>query len=287
MAPSDPSLDDLRQEIDRIDAAIHDLIMERAGVVAKVAATKPGPVLRPGREAVILRRLMARHSGPFPKMALARIWREIMGAAVVQQADLTVAVYAPEGDPGYWELARDHFGTVAAMTSNRSAREIVRAVASGAVSAGIVPIPEHEEEHPWWRGLVGAEEPAPRVVARLPFTGVGSGPRRDLEAMALARAENQATGNDRSLMVLEAEDELSRARLSTALSAIDLAPNLMLVREERAETWLVLVEVDGFVGADDQRIETLLQGSGLPLVRVHRLGSYAVPFEAAALARSA
>jgi chorismate mutase-like protein len=79
--PADkPSLADLRREIDRIDDALHDLIMRRAELTAGVAASKPGGsgTVRPAREAAILRRLVARHKGSFPRAIVARIWREII-----------------------------------------------------------------------------------------------------------------------------------------------------------------------------------------------------------------
>src|SRR5437879_4340389 len=76
------TLDDLRAEIDAIDDSLHDLLMRRAGLagdIARLKATAPagasGPLFRPGREAAIVRRILARHKGPFPPAALVRIWR--------------------------------------------------------------------------------------------------------------------------------------------------------------------------------------------------------------------
>ncbi|MFM7416430.1 MAG: chorismate mutase, partial [Alphaproteobacteria bacterium] len=64
---ADPALQALRAEIDALDDAMHDLLMRRAGVVARMAASRAkvgaGSPLRPGREAAVLRRLLARHSG--------------------------------------------------------------------------------------------------------------------------------------------------------------------------------------------------------------------------------
>ena len=79
-------LDQLRREIDAIDDDLHRLIIRRSEVVGRIALAKAsngggGTVaLRPGREAVVLRRLLERHTGPFPAAALVRLWRELMGA---------------------------------------------------------------------------------------------------------------------------------------------------------------------------------------------------------------
>ena len=57
-------LDDLRQEIDGIDVALHDLLMRRVEIGRQVAEAKGkdrGPYFRPGREAQIIRCLVARN----------------------------------------------------------------------------------------------------------------------------------------------------------------------------------------------------------------------------------
>ena len=91
-APAAPgpetSLAALRAEIDAIDDALHDLVMRRAAVVARMAASRvkgDASSLRPGREASILRRLLARHSGALPPAALVRLWREILSASNAMQ----------------------------------------------------------------------------------------------------------------------------------------------------------------------------------------------------------
>ena len=59
-------LSELRANLDSIDDAIHDLLMRRAEVVSHIASVKTGAALRPGREAAIIRRLLARPSATSP-----------------------------------------------------------------------------------------------------------------------------------------------------------------------------------------------------------------------------
>ncbi len=69
MSADSNKLDDLRAEIDTIDESLHDLIMRRAEVVARVKDAKRGAgggVFRPGREAEVLRRLVGRHNMVLP-----------------------------------------------------------------------------------------------------------------------------------------------------------------------------------------------------------------------------
>src|SRR5262249_32801170 len=134
MMATEKSLDKLRQEIDRLDETIHDSIMARALVVQQVGALKGRegmPALRPAREAEILRRLISRHSGKFPKATLIRIWREMIGAMVSLEAPLTVSVYQPERGSGYLDLARDYYGSYTPTNVLRSPGQVVREVAEG------------------------------------------------------------------------------------------------------------------------------------------------------------
>jgi chorismate mutase/prephenate dehydratase len=64
----------LRGELDRIDNKIHDLLMERAGVVEYVARSGKPAAFRPGREASIIRRPLRRHQLEIvPSLARPRV----------------------------------------------------------------------------------------------------------------------------------------------------------------------------------------------------------------------
>ena len=85
MSAAQNPLSELRRQIDEIDTALHDLIMRRTEVVQKIAAVKGsngGAFHLPGREAEVMRRLVRRHQGAFPKAALVRIWRELISALI-------------------------------------------------------------------------------------------------------------------------------------------------------------------------------------------------------------
>src|SRR3954451_19600253 len=95
--PPESPLAALRGEIDRLDDQLHDLVMRRAEVVASLAASRVkggASPLRPGREAMILRRLLRRHHGDLPPGALVQLWREILASSSAMQGGFSVAVYA-------------------------------------------------------------------------------------------------------------------------------------------------------------------------------------------------
>jgi len=293
MGAAAEGLEELRREIDTLDDQIHDLVMRRAEVVGQIGRLKEraGVVARvahrPGREALLIRRLIARHRGAFPKTALARIYREVLGATTRVQGRFAVAVYRSEDRPGYWDLARDHYGSWTPLSAFSSPAQVIAQVSRGEAAIGVLPLPRDDDEELWWPRLLAGDGEAPRIVARLPFAGYGS-PRGggDIEALAIAAEEPDESGDDRSLIVLAGEAEISRARLYEALDAAGLAPSQMLEGHEPAQPGgkLHLVDVAGVVGADDPRLAALPDKLGDALHRIIRLGGYATPLAAADLA---
>ena len=69
--------------------------MDRALVIENVARSGKPAAFRPGREATILRRLLARHSGKLPPQTLVRMWRELLAGTTAMQSAVTIAVYDP------------------------------------------------------------------------------------------------------------------------------------------------------------------------------------------------
>ncbi len=92
--PQDPSLDDIRREIDAIDTGLLDLLGQRFRASAKVRSVKAvegslavSPI-RPAREAMILRHLVARRPPEVPVDTLVRLWRVILTSSTLAQAAL-------------------------------------------------------------------------------------------------------------------------------------------------------------------------------------------------------
>jgi chorismate mutase-like protein len=276
----DNTLDDLRQEIDRIDDALHDLLMQRTAVVERVGTLKDvesAALLRPGREAEILRRLVSRHHGGFPKISLVRIWREIIGGMLGVQGTVSVAAFMPDRGAGYLELARDHFGATLPISALRSPGQVTRAVAEGSATVGIMPMPDREDTEAWWISLMGDSPDLPRIIARLPFSGPGPGRGDGLEALAIGRMAPEPTGYDRSWLAMETTPDISRARLRSVLSAAGIEPIFLAATQRSEENWLHLVEVSGHLTAEDRRIARLVDRKQ-PVLRAVLLGGYPAPF---------
>lgn len=280
MPPPKPSLDDLRREIDEIDAALHQLVMRRAEVVQRIAKAKSGQrhAMRPGREAAILRALASNHAGPFPLNALARMWREMIAALTRLQQPFVVAAYAPDGERAYWDIARDHYGSVAPTQPVATSLAAFRAVAEGTATVAVVPWPDEADADPWWRYLFSEDPKIPRVIARLPFVGRPGGPGEEPDALAIAALPPEETGSDHTLLGVELCEDTSRGRLKDCLEAVGLPATLFRTHHlpgGRGSVHLALVEE--FVAKDDPRLRQFADRMGEALVRVLPLGSYATP----------
>jgi len=282
VTPSD--LKGLRRRLDEIDDKLQDLLIDRVAIVSLVAASKKDgnqPAFQPAREAEIIRRLVGRHRGAFPVANLVRMWREMLAATVRLQSPFSVAVFAPAHRPGFWDLARDHYGSNTPMLVCDTAGQVIRAVASGESSAGVLPLPETGEPDPWWPHLLSAADDAPRIVARLPF-GARGNTRADTDAFAIGRGAYQESGLDRTLLAAQCSAAIGQERISEFLSTVGLVCTLLACCDrDRA---VHLIEIEGFVPISDVRLDTFRSELGASLDRLLPLGGYAVPLSAATLA---
>jgi chorismate mutase-like protein len=279
MNDAPPSLDALRREIDTVDDALHDLLMRRAALVAEIGALKntaQTAVFRPSREAALLRRLLARNDDNLPALALVRIWREVIGASTLIQGGLTVA-YCPVGDAVTGDrLARERFGTGAAVLSVSTPAQVVTSVTSGEASVGLVPVPRQDDAAPWWPRVYGRiGDAAVQVVAGVPFLLADEA--EAVSAFVIAKGEPEPSGDDRSLIVLECDQPFSRDRIRSVLTenGFDPAHSVSYDDPGRPGIQLHLADVAGHVAPDDQRLANV--GLALPAVAVGQIGAYATP----------
>jgi chorismate mutase len=272
----------LRAELDRIDDTIHRLLMERAHVVASLASsgTKIRTVaLRPGREANIIRRLLTNHSGPLPAHALVRLWRELLAATTAMQGPYTIAVCETDPAGGYTQASREHFGALTPLRILRSPAQALAEVGAGRSSVAVLPMPREAEAErgAWWTALLQKETPRIHVVARLPFWSPRPEGATAVQALVVAAIAPDPTDHDRSLLGLELALDVSRARLTAALTAAGFAPGTVILRRDPgAPVAHAMADVEGHVSEADPRLDEVQSLLRRPVV----LGAYAVPIEA-------
>lgn len=175
MTHSDPplSLADLRAEIDRIDEAMHRLLMERSEIidrlvqVKRAAGAEGGSAFRPAREADMMRRLVERHHGLLPLDTVESIWRVIIATFTYVQAPYSVHADLAVGEPAMRDSARFHFGFTVPFVPHMGARGVIDAVAGSNGDLGLLAAASPSGGDPWWTAL--EDHGAPKIIARLPF----------------------------------------------------------------------------------------------------------------------
>jgi chorismate mutase/prephenate dehydratase len=140
-------LDELRRGIDEVDRRLLELLSERGRLVLEVGAFKHAnnaPVLRPEREAQILRRLAELNPGPLPAPAIASIWREVISACRALERRLRVGYLGPAGTFSE-QAVLAQFGHAVDAVPCPSFDEVFRAAEAGAVDFGVVPVENSTE----------------------------------------------------------------------------------------------------------------------------------------------
>jgi len=166
-----PTLADLRRDIDRIDEAMHRLLIERGEIIDRLIAVKrtqeSGSAFRPAREAEMMRRLVERHLGILPLDTAESIWRVIISTFTYVQSPYAVHADLTPGDAAMRDTARFHFGFTVPFVTHMGAAGVVAAVAASKGDLGLVPASAVAGAGVWWSALEG--DNAPKIIARLPF----------------------------------------------------------------------------------------------------------------------
>src|SRR5713226_6590404 len=166
-----PTLADLRRDIDRIDEAMHRLLIERGEIIDRLIAVKgtqeSGSAFRPAREAEMMQRLVKRHKGILPLDTVESIWRVIISTFTFVQAPFPVHADLSAGDALMRDSARFHFGFTVPFIPHMGAAGVVEAVSTSKGDLGLVAATAVAGAGAWWSAL--EFDAAPKIIARLPF----------------------------------------------------------------------------------------------------------------------
>ena len=148
-SPPDSPLLRLRGEIDSVDARIHALLNERAGLARQVGVSKHADghtvdFYRPEREAQVLRMARERNKGPLRTEEILRLFREIMSACLAQEEPLKVGFLGPEGTFSQTATFK-HFGHSVRALALSSVDEVFHEVEAGHADFGVVPVENSTE----------------------------------------------------------------------------------------------------------------------------------------------
>ena len=152
-----PTLADLRAEIDRIDAEMHALLIERGRVIDRLIEIKTrqggGSAFRPAREASMMRAIVKRHRGRLPVDTVESIWRVIISTFTYVQAPYRVHIDVSRGDAGMRDSARFHFGFTVPCVPHLGAQAVIDAVGASGGDLGMFALDGSPGAGAWWTQL--------------------------------------------------------------------------------------------------------------------------------------
>ncbi|MGH6852571.1 MAG: chorismate mutase [Methylocella sp.] len=269
--PRHETLADLRIEIDRIDAALHLLLMERGEIIHRLIEAKArqggGAAFRPGREADMMRRLVSRHHGLLPLDAVEGIWRIIISTFTFVQSNYSVHADISGGDAAMRDCCRFHFGFTVPYVAHQGAALVIEAVARSCGDLGMVRAQEDLPAGPWWRGLVEPE--APKIIARLPFVERLDHPA-GMPVFVIAQPLAEAAARDAVLYAVKIAGAGDHFALASG------ARGLEILSKFKDGSGLSLM-IATAAGLDDLR-ETLVR-AGAAGARIAEIGSHAARFD--------
>lgn len=266
-----PELDlaTLRIDIDRIDAEMHQLLMQRGDIIARLIEVKArqggGSAFRPGREADMMRRLAERHKGLLPLDTVESIWRIIISTFTYVQSNYSVHVDLSGGDAQMRDTARFHFGFTVPYIPHADATEVIEAVAASEGDLGLVRMDAGSAAGAWWARLHSPD--APKIIARLPFIDRPDHPA-NLPVFVVSKplAEAAATG----VTVYSLQIDRWRKALGSRLEALEVE----ILGNVGTETGLTaLLAAPGAVTIE--ALETAFEEAGVSGLRLHQIGSHA------------
>jgi len=138
------TLDEVRLQIDSLDAQIQELISARARLAQAVRESKGElehavDYYRPEREAQVLRAVAARNRGPISDAEMLRLFREIMSVCLAQQEPLKIAYLGPEGTFTQ-QAVNQHFGHSVQALGVTGIDDVFSQVESSDADFGVVPV---------------------------------------------------------------------------------------------------------------------------------------------------
>src|SRR3984893_15515968 len=223
MSP-EASLNELRREFDRIDAAMHALLIERGEIIDRLIkakrTTESGSAFRPAREAEMMRRLVERHSGILPLDTAESIWRVIIATFTYVQAPFRVHADLATGEAAMRDSERFHFGFTVPFIAHMGAAGVVAAGPASQRALWLARVTAGGDA--WWSALEADD--APKIIARLPFVERADHPA-GLPVFAIARPHPDAVVTDVTMWSMKVSGWGGRAaRAASALADLIAIP---------------------------------------------------------------
>jgi chorismate mutase len=251
------TLADLRTQIDALDAELLRLVDARAALGKAIGEAKAGEgnanaqvsLLRPDREAMLIRKLIAMPRQAASENVVVRIWRElisenlrIQGAASNGGLHLNLSTAEHSKEVLVW--ARERFGFAPSFGYVNDATAAIQAARD---VRHISVLSLDPRGGAWWARLLA--EPKVRIIAALPELSSARP-----HAVALASITPEPTGDDMTFWVSDSAEHENR--IIEALGQRGFAAEWLCTAQG-----LKLFGLIGYVQEHDERLATKTLGS--------------------------
>ncbi len=167
-----PNLESLRDEIDKIDAQVVDLLNRRvraAAEIGKVKASLSVDPYDPAREEEVFNKIVGLSAGPMREDSLKTIYREVISASIALERELVIGYLGPEATYTH-QAAIKNFGSTLQYRPLFDIPEVFKAVERGECDYGVVPV-ENSTEGAVNRSLDNLVESNLSIIAQV-YLGV-------------------------------------------------------------------------------------------------------------------
>src|SRR3954471_17294538 len=137
----------IRDNIDRLDRQLVELLNERLSLAAEIGKLKRsqgGQIYVAEREDAVMRKVTAQNTGPIKHEALRAIYREIMSAAIALEKPLLIGYLGPEATNTH-AAAMKKFGASVDYHAMATIADIFTAVEKGEADHAVIPIENSTE----------------------------------------------------------------------------------------------------------------------------------------------
>lgn len=276
------NLKEIRNKIDEIDYAIHDLLIKRAecvdGIIdiKKQDDTQKFTAYRPAREAEILKNILSRHKGKLPYSTIIGFWRFMLSSFCSLQADFSIAYFGLSEPEALRDAIRYYFGSVIKIKKSGTESSVLHSVSSNEVTIGILPIGSVDTVDEWWlkipKGIY--------ISGILPYVKDDNAVSIRQDYMIVSNSEPVETGNDKSLFRIFSNPDVGRVTVVGFFNELKKHSRSICIYDTKdLAKRFHLIEVEGFFNKDSLSIfiETLKKNSSGKIRDIDYLGSYPVP----------
>jgi chorismate mutase len=281
------NLQELREEIDEIDAQIIKLIKRRMSVIPRVSELKKNNgekfFIKSSREIDMIKNLVKQVEGNFLKLTIADIWRKLITSANMEEQALQIGIHNPHAVGDYEYLVREYFSQQVTITNFDSATNLITEMEKSAINIGVFLLPNPEEnfdkkdtiQKNWWINMAN-NRAGLKIYAKIPFVDFSSQKnKKNIQLVLSAIKDAEPSESDFTLLSIEVASDVSRSEIFSLFKDFNYKLLSIVKNSQFIGISLYLIEIQGFYLENDFLIKNLLQNKIKPFIKV--LGHYPAP----------